>query len=55
VPQPHIAEFQGIQFMFADMAMTLEAARQMVDVAATKSERSTTACRSSGLSSSATP
>ncbi|WP_295693494.1 acyl-CoA dehydrogenase family protein [Lapillicoccus sp.] len=35
-----IAEFQGIQFMIADMAMSLEAARQMVYVAAAKSERS---------------
>ncbi len=34
-----IAEFQGIQFMLADMAMQLEAARQMVYVAASKSER----------------
>jgi acyl-CoA dehydrogenase len=34
-----IADFQGIQFMLADMAMTLEAARQMVYVAASKSER----------------
>jgi alkylation response protein AidB-like acyl-CoA dehydrogenase len=34
-----IADFQGIQFMLADMAMTLEAARQMVYVAAAKSER----------------
>ncbi|GAB3682816.1 acyl-CoA dehydrogenase family protein [Angustibacter aerolatus] len=34
-----IAEFQGIQFMLADMAMQLEAARQMVYVAAAKSER----------------
>jgi alkylation response protein AidB-like acyl-CoA dehydrogenase len=34
-----IAEFQGIQFMLADMAMTLEAARQLVYVAAAKSER----------------
>jgi acyl-CoA dehydrogenase len=34
-----IAEFQGIQFMLADMAMTLEAARQLVYVAASKSER----------------
>ena len=34
-----IAEFQGIQFMLADMAMELEAARQMVYVAAAKSER----------------
>ncbi|HPB72226.1 MAG TPA: acyl-CoA dehydrogenase family protein [Phycicoccus sp.] len=34
-----IAEFQGIQFMLADMAMELEAARQFVYVAAAKSER----------------
>ena len=34
-----IADFQVIQFMLADMAMTLEAARQMVYVAAAKSER----------------
>jgi acyl-CoA dehydrogenase len=31
-----IAEFQGVQFMLADMAMKLEAARQMVYVAAAK-------------------
>ncbi|MDQ2757606.1 MAG: acyl-CoA dehydrogenase family protein [Actinomycetota bacterium] len=36
----HIAEFQGIQFMLADMAMHLEAARQLTYVAAAKSERS---------------
>ena len=35
----HIADFQGIQFMLADMAMELVAARQMVYVAAAKSER----------------
>ncbi|NYH53129.1 MULTISPECIES: acyl-CoA dehydrogenase family protein [Nocardiopsis] len=35
----HIAEFQGVQFMLADMAMKLETARQMVYVAAAKSER----------------
>ncbi|MFZ5872187.1 MAG: acyl-CoA dehydrogenase family protein [Actinomycetota bacterium] len=35
-----IAEFQGVQFMLADMAMKLETARQMVYVAAAKSERS---------------
>ena len=35
----HIADFQAIQFMLADMAMKLEAARQMVYVAAAKSER----------------
>lgn len=34
-----IADFQGIQFMLADMAMQVEAARQMVYVAAAKSER----------------
>ncbi|EGD43940.1 acyl-CoA dehydrogenase [Nocardioidaceae bacterium Broad-1] len=34
-----IADFQGIQFMLADMAMKLEAARQLVYVAAAKSER----------------
>jgi acyl-CoA dehydrogenase len=34
-----IAQFQGIQFMLADMAMALEAARQLVYVAAAKSER----------------
>ena len=34
-----IADFQGLQFMLADMAMELEAARQMVYVAAAKSER----------------
>jgi alkylation response protein AidB-like acyl-CoA dehydrogenase len=34
-----IADFQGLQFMLADMAMNLEVARQMVYVAASKSER----------------
>jgi alkylation response protein AidB-like acyl-CoA dehydrogenase len=34
-----IADFQGLQFMLADMAMNLEAARQMVYVAAARSER----------------
>ncbi|MDF9717165.1 acyl-CoA dehydrogenase family protein [Nocardioides sp. ChNu-153] len=34
-----IADFQGIQFMLADMGMQVEAARQMVYVAAAKSER----------------
>jgi alkylation response protein AidB-like acyl-CoA dehydrogenase len=34
-----IADFQGLQFMLADMAMTVEAARQMVYAAAAKSER----------------
>ena len=35
----HLAEFQGVQFMLADMAMHLEAARQLVYVAAAKSQR----------------
>ncbi|MEU6237814.1 acyl-CoA dehydrogenase family protein [Kitasatospora sp. NPDC047058] len=34
-----IAEFQGVQFMLADMAMKLEAARQLTYVAAAKSQR----------------
>ncbi|OLB78643.1 MAG: acyl-CoA dehydrogenase [Actinobacteria bacterium 13_2_20CM_2_71_6] len=34
-----VAEFQGIQFMVADMGMRLEAARQLTYVAAGKSER----------------
>jgi alkylation response protein AidB-like acyl-CoA dehydrogenase len=34
-----ISDFQGIQFMLADMAVKLEAARQMVYVSAAKSER----------------
>jgi alkylation response protein AidB-like acyl-CoA dehydrogenase len=34
-----IAEFQGIQFMLADMAMKLEAARQITYAAAARSER----------------
>jgi len=34
-----ISEFQGMQFMLADMAMKLEVARQMVYTAAAKSER----------------
>jgi alkylation response protein AidB-like acyl-CoA dehydrogenase len=37
-----IASFQGIQFMIADMAMKLEAARSLVYVAAAKSERGDT-------------
>lgn len=38
----NIAEFQGIQFMLADMGMKLEAARQLTYVAAAKSERGDT-------------
>jgi alkylation response protein AidB-like acyl-CoA dehydrogenase len=34
-----IADFQGVQFMLADMGMKLEAARQLTYVAAAKSER----------------
>ncbi|OLT39172.1 acyl-CoA dehydrogenase [Serinicoccus sp. CNJ-927] len=34
-----VADFQGVQFMLADMGMKLEAARQLVYVAASKSER----------------
>ena len=34
-----VADFQGLQFMIADMAMKLEAARQLTYAAAAKSER----------------
>jgi alkylation response protein AidB-like acyl-CoA dehydrogenase len=34
-----VADFQGIQFMLADMAMKLEAARQLTYAAAARSER----------------
>jgi alkylation response protein AidB-like acyl-CoA dehydrogenase len=34
-----VAEFQGLQFMLADMAMEIEAARQLTYAAAAKSER----------------
>ncbi|MBV9854473.1 MAG: acyl-CoA dehydrogenase family protein [Streptosporangiaceae bacterium] len=34
-----VADFQGLQFMLADMAMRLEAARQLTYAAAAKSER----------------
>jgi butyryl-CoA dehydrogenase/acyl-CoA dehydrogenase len=34
-----ISQFQGVQFMLADMAMQVQAARQMVYAAAAKSER----------------
>jgi alkylation response protein AidB-like acyl-CoA dehydrogenase len=37
-----IAEFQGVQFMLADMAMKLEAARQLTYAAAARSERAMT-------------
>jgi alkylation response protein AidB-like acyl-CoA dehydrogenase len=35
----HVAEFQGVQFMLADMAMKVEAARQLVYVAISRAER----------------
>jgi alkylation response protein AidB-like acyl-CoA dehydrogenase len=35
----HLADFQGLQFMLADMAMKVEAARQLVYVAAARAER----------------
>jgi alkylation response protein AidB-like acyl-CoA dehydrogenase len=34
-----VADFQGVQFMLADMAMKIEAARQLIYVAAAKGER----------------
>ena len=34
-----VSSFQGVQFMLADMAMTIEAARHMVYVAAARAER----------------
>jgi len=37
-----IADFQGLQFILADMGIRLEAARQLVYVAAAKSERNAT-------------
>jgi alkylation response protein AidB-like acyl-CoA dehydrogenase len=37
-----VADFQGVQFMLADMAMTLEAARQLTYSAAARSERADT-------------
>jgi alkylation response protein AidB-like acyl-CoA dehydrogenase len=35
----HIGEFQGVQFMLADMAMKVEAARHLVYVATSRAER----------------
>jgi alkylation response protein AidB-like acyl-CoA dehydrogenase len=35
----HLSEFQGLQFMLADMAMKVEAARQLVYVATSRAER----------------
>jgi alkylation response protein AidB-like acyl-CoA dehydrogenase len=44
-----IAEFQGVQFMLADMAMKLEAARQLTYAAAAKSERAMQGKRAADL------
>ena len=44
-----IAEFQGVQFMLADMAMKVEAARQLTYAAAAKSERAMEGDRSDDL------
>src|SRR6201986_2002852 len=35
----HLAEFQGLQFMLADMSIAVDSARQLVYAAAGKSER----------------
>ncbi|MFJ8004102.1 acyl-CoA dehydrogenase family protein [Streptomyces fagopyri] len=44
-----IADFQGIQFMLADMAMKIEAARQLTYAAAAKSERVVAGGKEGGL------
>ena len=44
-----VAEFQGVQFMLADAAMRVEAARQLTYAAAAKSERAMAGDRSSDL------
>jgi alkylation response protein AidB-like acyl-CoA dehydrogenase len=44
-----VAEFQGVQFMLADAAMRVEAARQLTYAAAAKSERTMNGDRSSDL------
>ncbi|MEU1530573.1 acyl-CoA dehydrogenase family protein [Streptomyces fagopyri] len=44
-----IADFQGIQFMLADMAMKIEAARQLTYAAAATSERVTAGGKEGGL------
>src|SRR5579859_6942189 len=44
-----IAEFQGIQFMLADMAMKVEAARQLTYAAAARSERAMEGASAPGL------
>jgi alkylation response protein AidB-like acyl-CoA dehydrogenase len=44
-----IADFQGIQFMLADMAMKLEAARQLTYSAAARSERASAGSKDESL------
>ena len=44
-----VAEFQGVQFMLADAAMKVEAARQLTYAAAARSERAMNGDRSSDL------
>jgi alkylation response protein AidB-like acyl-CoA dehydrogenase len=44
-----IADFQGVQFMLADMAMKLEAARQLTYAAAARSERVSGGARKESL------
>ena len=50
-----IAEFQGLQFLLADMGMKVEAARQMTYAAAGRSERATPTSPSSAPRRSASP
>ena len=44
-----VADFQGVQFMLADMAMKLEAARQLTYAAAARSERAMAGARDADL------
>jgi alkylation response protein AidB-like acyl-CoA dehydrogenase len=44
-----VAEFQGVQFMLADMAMKVEAARQLTYAAAARSERAMAGDRAADL------
>ena len=44
-----VADFQGVQFMLADMAMKVEAARQLTYAAAARSERAMPGQRSADL------
>ena len=50
-----LAEFQGLQFMLADMGMKLEAARQLTYAAAAKSERGDADWPTSALPPNALP